>query len=272
MLCSSSAKALCGQGFVALLAFALCAPALAQTSEIQPREINRDITDFIVEPPRLVLPDAPRDKIIARIKQGPIDWQAAYDQLTEDIQPFRPRPQSTTMTTNQPSAFQANERVLRTMGDDVQRVSPNMGSVTRPKLPILLPPDPPMLAAYKRMAPDFPDARALDGVMAFFHGLDDHYAATFEMDGLDIMINGSRIEFTSEARRIRRDQSRTMSDGTRMLPIERDDVGVSLSFNRFGAAYMIEIACTDPQTDARCSEDGFITEVYKKLLLFGGRP
>ena len=55
------------------------------------------------------------------------------------------------------------------------------------------------------------------------------------------------------------------------IPLCGDEAGVSLSFNRFGAAYHIEIVCADPMTDSRCTQDNFIKDVYAKLLLFGGQ-
>ncbi len=277
MLRFSSAKVLFRHIFLWLGAFVFCTPAMAQTQEIQPLQPNTDIRDVITRLPQTlqIQPVDPKGRILTKVAQGPINWQAAYDQVTADLRPFRPGAGQSGIPTTSTAVirqFRADERTLRNMVAEVKRLNRTMGSIDRPTLPVLLPPDPPMLDIYKKMASDFPDARALDGKMAFFHGLDDHYASTFEMNGLDIMINGSRIEFSSDARKLRQDRAEEMSDGTLMLPIERDDVGVSLRFNRFGAAYIIEVACANPRTDSRCRQDGFITDVYKKLLLFGGRP
>jgi hypothetical protein len=247
--------------------------ARAQNNDLKPIESRPGLNETLTQLAQNTetLPNA-KKRILTRVSEGQIDWQAAYKQMSTDVRQFRPTSQTMTVTSNEPGGFVVNDDVYRNVGAEAARVSRVLRTLDKPRLPILLPPDPPMLDFYKKMAPNMPNARAIEGKIAFFQGLDDHYAATYEMDGMDVMINGSRIVYESPKRKKRRYNSRIMSDGTRMKPIERDDVGVSISFNRFGAAYIIEISCQTPQTDTRCRDDAYINDVYEKLLLFGGRP
>ena len=201
------------------------------------------------------------------------DWQKAYDQLGGDLRPFLSQNFNTTavftsseIATTQIQRADYDRLVAKPSG--ALRV---LATINKPKLPVLLPPDPEMLGIYRQSAPSFPNNRSIQAKIALFQGFEDHYMATFEASGADILINGSRIEFKSPVRGALKDRARTQSDGTKLNPIMRDEAGVSMSFNRFGSAYHIEIVCADPLTDSRCTQDNFIKDVYAKLLLFGGQ-
>jgi|GEM_PF-3704903 len=233
-----------------------------------------ELPDIVFEiPKRLELTRTDRGRLLTRVSNSQIDWPAAFAQLGRDLQNMRANANAP-MTTTVPNATTGrpvDERGFRQFVVNVRDASRTLRTVDRPKLPILLPPDPEMLDIYKGVVPTAQDARAIAGKIALFQGLDDHYAATFDLDGAALLINGSRLSFRNAAKATR-DRARRLSDGTQLNPIERDDVGVSISFNRFGAAYTVEVVCDDPRRDTRCNQNGFINDIYRKLLLFGGKP
>jgi len=233
-----------------------------------------ELSDILLEiPKRLELTRTERGRVLTRISNSQIDWPAAFAQLGRDLQNMRANA-NVPMTTTVPNAATGrpvDERGFRQFVSDVRGASRTLRTVDRPKLPILLPPDPEMLDIYKGVVPTAQDARAIAGKIALFQGLDDHYAATFDLGGAALLINGSRLSFQNAAKAVR-DRARRLSDGTQLNPIERDDVGVSISFNRFGAAYTVEVICDDPRRDKRCTQNSFINDIYRKLLLFGGKP
>ena len=267
---------------VFLIAFAVMSigPVAAQQRDTTSNEPTRtpqrifELPNLLLEvPKRLELTRTDRGRVLTRVSNSQIDWPAAFAQLGRDLQNMRANanvPMTTTVP-NAPTGRPVDERGFRQFVVDVRNTSRTLRTVDRPKLPILLPPDPEMLDIYKGMVPTAQDARAIAGKIALFQGLDDHYAATFDLDGAALLINGSRLSFQNAAKAVR-DRARRLSDGTQLNPIERDDVGVSVSFNRFGAAYTVEVVCDDPRRDSRCSQNSFINDIYRKLLLFGGKP
>ena len=234
-----------------------------------------ELPDILLEiPKRLELTRTDKGRVLTRVSNSQIDWPAAFAQLSRDLQNMRANTNfpSTTAAPNQSTTRPVDERGFRQFVSDVRRASRILRTADRPKLPILLPPDPDLLEIYKGMVPTAENARAIAGKIALFQGLDDHYAATFDLGGAALLINGSRLSFQNAVKSAARDRARRLSDGTRLNPIERDDVGVSVAFNRFGAAYTVEVVCDSPETDTRCSNDNFINDIYRKLLLFGGKP
>ncbi|MEO0880179.1 MAG: hypothetical protein AAFY22_10765, partial [Pseudomonadota bacterium] len=49
--------------------------------------------------------------------------------------------------------------------------------------------------------------------------------------------------------------------------ITRSEYSVDLSFSRFGAGYVLSLLCDDQDTDARCTEDDYITELASSMAL-----
>ena len=46
----------------------------------------------------------------------------------------------------------------------------------------------------------------------------------------------------------------------------------SLAFERFGVAYLIDVECEAPSTDARCAGPRYIESLYASAAVVGGRP
>ena len=259
--------------------------ALAVSADAQQRDNSTDqsaptpqrvfeLPNLLLEiPKRLELERTDKGRVLTQTSDSKIDWPAAFSQLSRDLRSLRANANiPTTAAPSELSGRTMDERGFRQFVSNVKGAGRMLRTVDRPRLPILLPPDPEMLEIYKGMVPNAPEARAITGKIALFQGLDEHYAATFDLGGASMLINGSRLTFKNAVKSTLRDRARRLSDGTRMNPIERDDVGVSVAFNRFGAAYTVEIVCDNPETDSRCSQDNFINDIYRKLLLFGGKP
>ena len=230
---------------------------------------------FLDVPKRGELARTQDGAVIAPVSVLKVDWAKAYGQMRRDI-----RRLSTGAKVQDAEESAASEALAETADEsdfdrlvrDVRYAEPLLRSVVEPTLPVLLTADPRMLQVYRAISPAVPDRSAVDGNLVVFKGFPNHYAATFNVDGASVLINGSRLSTRSSTLEDSVDRSRRMTDGTRFQPLERDDVGVSCAFERFGAVYTLEVVCDNPFIDSRCSDDAFIMEIYEKLLLFGGNP
>ena len=51
-----------------------------------------------------------------------------------------------------------------------------------------------------------------------------------------------------------------------------EDEGImSTDFNRHGVNYTLSIECEDYKTDKRCKEEGFLRNLYNRLIMVGGK-
>jgi hypothetical protein len=49
--------------------------------------------------------------------------------------------------------------------------------------------------------------------------------------------------------------------------LSRNHQIITITFNRFGAGYALDVECAQPTTDTRCTEDGFALELFSKLVV-----
>jgi hypothetical protein len=49
--------------------------------------------------------------------------------------------------------------------------------------------------------------------------------------------------------------------------ISHHEQGVDLSFSRFNVAYQVSVLCADPESDARCTGDAYVTSLADNLAL-----
>ena len=230
---------------------------------------------FLDVPKRAELERTEDGAVIAQQRLTEVDWGKAYRQMRSDIN------RMSTGTQNQEGAESATSATRSLSADeldfdrlvrDVRYAQPLLRSIVEPTLPVLLPANQKMLQVYRAISPSVDTGSAVDGNLVVFKGFRNHYAATYSMGSVSLLINGSRLSTRSSTLAESADRSRRMSDGTRFQPLERDDAGVSCAFERFGVVYTIEVVCDNPFIDSKCSEDAFIMDVYEKLLLFGGNP
>ncbi len=94
------------------------------------------------------------------------------------------------------------------------------------------------------------------------------YAAAMDADGLNVALHGYSIahqrpdlveEFGDEAPK----PGEPRTSRTHMI--------VSVSFERFGASYIMEVECARPSQDARCADDRFALSLFEELVMVGGK-
>lgn len=103
----------------------------------------------------------------------------------------------------------------------------------------------------------------------------DAYTAIATIDGdIAMRISGARKRLVLDRPSSVRDGLRRLRDSRPALPgvdaryvITRSDSSTDLSFARFGVGYVVSIICPEPDTDARCTEDNFITTLTSSMAL-----
>jgi hypothetical protein len=137
------------------------------------------------------------------------------------------------------------EAVEREVAMDVALEPDERETLRRARVPVLL-----------------PDNDALIET-ATFTSKDDWYAAAMEGDGVSVYVSGTRLEFVHPSI----DARRFAGQGPR---ITRNELIMTMAFERWGAAYVIEVECARPSEDSRCEQEGFIRELGRSMGLVGG--
>lgn len=106
------------------------------------------------------------------------------------------------------------------------------------------------------------------------YSLGDSYSATAEVEnGVSMRMSGTRKKIVIgdvKSARARlsamRDNRKTLGSVSAPYFVARSESSTDLTFAKFGAGYVLSIMCDDP-ADARCAEDGFITNLASNLIL-----
>lgn len=90
------------------------------------------------------------------------------------------------------------------------------------------------------------------GVLFFPRG--NLYTASFHYEGVDVSVSGAAGASAAN----------TPDEWT------RTEYGQSLNFSRFGAAYVIEVRCSDPSRGGNCTRESFARRIHGQLVVAGG--
>jgi len=126
------------------------------------------------------------------------------------------------------------------------------GVAPTPALPVLLPADTSLLRDISLLY--FPNS----------------YAASGRVEGVAVAVNGTRVLQTIAPgdpleRAIESEKWETLSDGT-PYHVTVGEGGVDLTFNRFGAAYLISVECRTLD-DVRCNKPYFAVSLVQKMVI-----
>jgi len=93
------------------------------------------------------------------------------------------------------------------------------------------------------------------------------YAADYPLDGADLVVLGasSAIAVAEDA-----PVAALLAGDAPQYVFESYEYGADLSFLRYGASYVLRLAC-DELDDARCRKDDFLRKVADGLVAVGGR-
>jgi hypothetical protein len=158
------------------------------------------------------------------------------------------------------SAVQAALRDKRLQRATLSQISIAAGA-PRPSLPLLLPFDEQIAAA--ALVTVFPQPYS--------------YAATMRLDNLTVDVHGDRRATILEdndplLRAMQSNAVARLAGADVPYTLGRTEGGYDLTFNRFGAAYLISIECFNPETDQRCTKPDHILSLGEKMGLVGKDP
>ncbi|WP_429912521.1 hypothetical protein [Glycocaulis sp.] len=182
---------------------------------------------------------------------APIDWNTAAVDMRRDM---------AQMNQDTPAAFvptQPPPRVppfTNTLPEDLMR----------PRLPVLLP-----LETEPAHTRGEEEGGGVAGMM--FFASDYFYSASFHRRGIMYQITGSRVIHAVETSAAIAGQYMAMTDAQGQL-VTRTEYGQELSFNRYGAAYTLLIACSNPDENAECRDENTIRAFAGRLVVAGGSP
>ncbi len=92
------------------------------------------------------------------------------------------------------------------------------------------------------------------------------YAASLKDNGASLHIRGTRVSYDFDGD-VWTPEERAMGDD---YTLTRTHQIVSVSFASFGAAYTIDVECSRPMDDVRCTEDEYALNLANELAVAGG--
>ncbi|AZU03490.1 hypothetical protein X907_0950 [Glycocaulis alkaliphilus] len=180
-----------------------------------------------------------------------IDWNSAATDMRRDM---------AQMNQDTPSAFVPTQPPPRV--PPFRNTQPE--ELMRPRLPVLLP-----LETEPAHTRGEEEGGGVEGMM--FFASDYFYSASFHRRGIMYQINGSRVIHAVETSAAIAGQYMAMTDAQGQL-VTRTEFGQELSFNRYGAAYTLLLACSNPDENAECRDENTIRALAGRLVVAGGSP
>lgn len=182
---------------------------------------------------------------------APIDWNTAATDMRRDI---------ARMNQDTPSTFVPTQPPPRV--PPFRNTPP--AELARPRLPVLLP-----LETEPTATRGDEEGGGVEGMM--FFASDYFYSASFHRRGIMYQITGSRVIHAVENSAAIAGQYMAMTDAQGQL-VTRTEYGQELSFNRYGAAYTLLIACSNPDENTECRDENTIRAFAGRLVVAGGSP
>jgi hypothetical protein len=136
------------------------------------------------------------------------------------------------------------------------------GPAQQPSLPMLLPFEPSIAAGAAHL---FPQPHS--------------YSASLRQGDITVEVHGDRraLQLSPKDAMARlmqvKQQTVRLAGANTPVSIERTEGGYDITFNRFGAAYLVAVECKNPETDERCTKPDFVRGLAERLGLVGAdRP
>lgn len=96
---------------------------------------------------------------------------------------------------------------------------------------------------------------------------DNWYTITADYDDHVVIVQSSRIGFEYNGPNGRELEVRMVEND---FQVSRASMIASITFPAFGLVYTIEVSCTSPDTDERCTEDDYIFSLANAMSVAGG--
>lgn len=230
-----------------LVLFSLAGGAAAQDDDTQAESLREKLKERATTIPREKPPEigAPAREIV----DGRINWTEMKTELAVSARRDIAAQQTATRAVARPPGMRA---VAADRFKSVRAVE-----VNRAQVPLLVPEGERISATLK------------------IYAQGDSYSATAEVaDGVAMRMSGAKKKLVLGDARAARTKIAAMAAEKRTLEsvgapylITRSDSATDLSFAKFGAGYVLSLMCDEPETDARCLEDAYITGLASNLML-----
>lgn len=96
----------------------------------------------------------------------------------------------------------------------------------------------------------------------------NYYAITIFLKGANLMISGDKT-YQMQMKDIDK-KSQKMLKQSRQEFINAEGMMIT-DFSRYGVNYSMQLECDEVERDKRCSDDKFLREIYRQLVIVGGR-
>ncbi|MEM8986997.1 MAG: hypothetical protein AAGC95_09765 [Pseudomonadota bacterium] len=237
----------------ALSALIVTSAALAQTSDDFPMQRLRAFLEERAAT-RPVLNPPPIGRAPLREDAAQIDW-AQVDRLLAEAE-------------KRDAAVR--QKLSRGVAGASDRLSEGLRSLSADRLPNIAAPE----LDRVRMPVLVPSSIEVLNTVQVFGQPDAYTAIATAAPGVALRISGARKKLVlerpprpSEAlKKLREERPPLPGMGSKYV-ITRSESSTDLSFSRFGCGYVISITCDDPDRDARCTEDAFITSLASSMAL-----
>ena len=98
----------------------------------------------------------------------------------------------------------------------------------------------------------------------------DFYTISFTLNSAILMIAGDK---TYQENVSKNDPKfKALMKTSSNIEFMQEEGMMSADFNRHGVNYSLLIECDDPKKDTRCTEETFLKDIYKRLIMVGGQP
>jgi hypothetical protein len=221
--------------------------AMAQSDDAAAETLRATLKERATTVPRENPPEigAPAREVV----EGDVNWTEMKTQLAISARRAAAAQQSPTRASAPPSGMRA---VSAERFKTVRAVE-----VNRARVPLLV-----------------PEGDRIGATLKIYAQGDSYSATADAADGVAMRMSGARKKLVlGDARAARakfsamRQERKTLASVDSSYLITRSESSTDLSFSKFGAGYVLSLICDEPDTDARCLDDEFITGLASNLML-----
>jgi len=96
------------------------------------------------------------------------------------------------------------------------------------------------------------------------------YSISFALEGAMVLFEGDRTY--QESVSPQNPEFSKIMQKAKTVEFSKSEEIMTVDFSRHGANYAISVECDKPKTDKRCTQEGFIRNLYNRIVMVGGRP
>ena len=97
---------------------------------------------------------------------------------------------------------------------------------------------------------------------------ENFYTISFMLDGATFMVSGDK---TYQEKISKSDSKAAAIMKQTSIEFVQAEGMMTTDFNRHGVNYSLLVECDKPKTDKRCTQKNFLKDIYKRLIMVGGK-